>query len=452
MPDSSALGPPQVPVDLGPDPRSGQELPTVAALCSSYFPGSHSQHTVDRFLMGYEYNGEMHYPPFRVVSTYVDQEPDRDLSRFRAEQFGVELCPDITAALTLGTGKLAVDHVLLVCENGDYPTNEKGQVLYPRYEFFREVVEVFRASGRTVPVFNDKHLSYDWEKARWMYDQVQELQIPMLAGSSLPVTWRLPDLELPLGCELEEAVATYPDGVETYGIHVLEMLQAMVERRKGGETGIKAVQFLEGDAVWQAARDGRWSRSLFEEAMARNLPRSIVEVQPTWTREQLASAYTERGPVVAGTFEEAIARPAAFLLEYNDGLRAACILLDGAGDFNTAVRHRDGRVDSTLHFLPGGPESAYHGIQVHHIEELFLNGRPNYPVERTLLGTGALAFLMDSRVDGQRRLETPELAVSYQVGETSQHAQGPMPFHCPWAPHGLYEPLARGLGVWPEED
>ena len=133
MSESTPLGPPQIPFDMGPDPRAGQQLPTVAALCSSYFPGSHSQHTVDRFLMGYEYNGQMHYPPFRVVSMYVDQLPENDLSAFRAEQYDIALYPDITAALTLDTGKLAVDHVLLVCENGDYPTNEKGQILYPRY-------------------------------------------------------------------------------------------------------------------------------------------------------------------------------------------------------------------------------------------------------------------------------------------------------------------------------
>ena len=59
MSESTPLGPPQIPFDMGPDPRAGQQLPTVAALCSSYFPGSHSQHTVDRFLMGYEYIGQM---------------------------------------------------------------------------------------------------------------------------------------------------------------------------------------------------------------------------------------------------------------------------------------------------------------------------------------------------------------------------------------------------------
>jgi hypothetical protein len=321
MPESQAMGPPHVPFDLGPDPRAGQSLPTVAALCSSYFPGSHSQHTVDRFLMGYEYNGQLHYPPFRVVSMCVDQQHENDLSRFRAKQHGLELCPDITAALTLGTGELAVDHVLLVCENGDYPSNEKGQILYPRYEFFKEMAEVFRASGRSVPVFNDKHLSYDWQKAKWMYDQLAELKIPMLAGSSLPVTWRLPELEFPLGCALEEAVVAYPGDVEAYGIHALEMLQCMVERRQGGESGIKAVQCLQGEAVWQAALDGRWSRSLLEAALQRDLPREIVEAQASWTQEQLAAAYVQRGPIYTAPLEETIARPTALLLYTTTALR-----------------------------------------------------------------------------------------------------------------------------------
>ena len=138
--------------------------------------------------MGYEYDGELHYPPFQVVSLYVDQQHEDDISALRAEQYGFRILPDITSALTLGGDTLAVDGVLLVCENGDYPTDDRGAILYPRYEFFQELVDVFRASGRSVPVFNDKHLSYDWDQARWMYEQLVDLEIPMLAGSSLPST------------------------------------------------------------------------------------------------------------------------------------------------------------------------------------------------------------------------------------------------------------------------
>ncbi len=57
---------------------------------------------------------------------------------------------------------------------------------------------------------------------------------------------------------------------------------------------------------------------------------------------------------------------------------------------------------------------------------------------------------MDSRQQDHRLIETPELDIQYQVGETPQFARCPMPLHCPWAPHGLFEPLARGPGLWPE--
>lgn len=211
------------------------------------------------------------------------------------------------------------------------------------------------------------------------------------------------------------------------------------------------MQCLEGEAVWQAARDGRWSRQLLDAALDRRLPRSIVEKRRTWPPDQLEAAYAARPPASGTPLEEAVENPVALLVEYCDGLRAACINLGNyVGDFTFAARQSDGTVASTLFFLGGPPESAYHGIQVHHIEELFLHGKPNYPVERTLLTTGALALLMDSRLDGNRRLETPELAISYQVSGACQFARGPMPLHCPWAPHGLFEPLARALGVWPD--
>src|SRR3546814_8257628 len=57
---------------------------------------------------------------------------------------------------------------LPICEHGEYPDNEKGQKLYPRRRLFEEIVKVFRATGRSVPVYNDKHLSYSWADARWM--------------------------------------------------------------------------------------------------------------------------------------------------------------------------------------------------------------------------------------------------------------------------------------------
>ena len=169
----------------------------VAVVATVYRYLSHAQHIVDRFLIGYPLAGAWHKPNIKVVSLYVDQKPEGDQSSLRAKEFGFEVYPTIGETLRCGTARLSADAVLIIGEHGDYPVNDKGQVTYPRYEFFKQCVEVFDQSGRAVPVYNDKHLSYSFEKAKWMVDQGKRLKFPMLAGSSLPVTWRLPDVEMP---------------------------------------------------------------------------------------------------------------------------------------------------------------------------------------------------------------------------------------------------------------
>src|SRR5262249_6618697 len=223
-----------------------------------------------RFLVGYPNKGRWRHPDMKVVSLYVDQKPDNDQSQARAKEFGFQVYPTIAETLRCGRDKLAVDAVLIIGEHGKYPRNKKGQILYPRHEFFKQCVEVFEKDGRSVPVYNDKHLSYSFEKAKWMVDQSHRLKFPMLAGSSLPVTWRLPDLELPLGCEIEEALMIGEGGSDPMDYHALEAMQCMIERRKGGETGVKAVQMIEGDAVWKAGERGRWSKDLLVATLSRS--------------------------------------------------------------------------------------------------------------------------------------------------------------------------------------
>src|SRR5690242_16880145 len=161
--------------------------PKIPATTPTYFKYSHPQPTVARFLAGYGWNGAHHYPAMDLVSLYVDQAGDnRDLSKERATRHpSMKIYPTIAEALTLGGSKLAVDGVVLVGEHGRYPRNEKGQTKYPRHEFFQQIVEVFRASNRSVPLFSDKHLSWNWEWAREMYDTSRELKFPFMAGSSL---------------------------------------------------------------------------------------------------------------------------------------------------------------------------------------------------------------------------------------------------------------------------
>ena len=363
---------------------------------------SHSDNFITRFLEGYWINEKYYPPPCDVASLYVEQLHPADISRKLSMAYGFKIYPTIAEALTLGTGKLAVDGVLLIGEHGDYPTNEKGQKLYPRYEFFQQVVKVFRDSGRAAPVFVDKHLSYDWAKAKWMYDQSRELKFPLMAGSSVSVTFRRPELDFPLGTEFEDALELGGGWIEDGGLfHNLEALQCFVERRRGGEVGTRAVQRIEGDAVWTAAGQGRWSRELMQAALAR-----ASRVPP-------------------GRPEELVSHPVACFLEYNDGFRASILMLGGLVSEHLLAFRVKGRreVASTQCYVPIENSNNFSPL-VDAIGRMYLTGKTDYPVERTLLTTGALAMLMESRHQGQKRLETPILKIAYQAPKVSYFARG----------------------------
>ena len=149
-----------------PPKRAKPAAKTIAVVTSVYRYLSHSYHIAGRFLDGYLKGGEHHFPDFGVASVYADQVPETTSAATWPRSTASASRERIEDALTLGTGKLAVDGVLLICEHGDYPYNAKGQKLYPRYEFFQQIVAVFEKSGRTVPVFCDKHLSYDRKQGR----------------------------------------------------------------------------------------------------------------------------------------------------------------------------------------------------------------------------------------------------------------------------------------------
>jgi hypothetical protein len=387
----------------------------IAIIATVYRLLSHAQHMGDRFLTGYPYGGVWHQPRMKVVSLYVDQKPEGDLSGARALEFGFQVYPTISEALRCGGKELTVDAVLIIAEHGNYPRNEKGQILYPRYEFFEQCVQVFEQDGRAVPVYNDKHLSYSFEKARTMVDAARRLRFPMLAGSSLPVTWRLPAIDLPLGCQIEEALMVGEGGSDAMDFHALEGLQCMVERRRGGETGVEAVQLLEGDAVWKAGDEGRYSKALLTSALSRSDTPLGLTVEDGRTQDLVAS----------GQLQILAKRPAAYFIEYRDGLKATMLMLDGAiKDFNFAARLSGvPQFQSTQFLLTPEPNVTYSACLMHKVEEMIESGAAPYPVDRTLLVGGILESCLTSKLQQHVRLGTPHLNVVYKAPQQSQFAQ-----------------------------
>lgn len=387
----------------------------IAVVATVYHYLSHAQHITDRFLVGYPLNGSWRRPQARITGMYVDQKPANDLSGQRAREYNFRVYPTIQEALRAGGKQLACDAVLIIGEHGNYERNEKGQVLYPRYEFFRQCAEVFEEDGRVAPVYCDKHLSYSFEKARAMVETSRRLRFPMLAGSSLPVTWRLPDVEMPYGAVIEDALMVGNGGSDVMDFHALEALQCMVERRRGGETGVRSVQLLEGDAVWSAGENGVWSKDLLRSALSRSDTPQGLTLEDGRTQDLVAS----------GQLRVLVKRPAAYLIEHRDGLRTALLMLDGAvKDFTFAARVRGlKRPLSTQFFLSPVPNVTYSACLVSKIEEMFLSGQPPYPVERTLLVSGVLENCLDSKLRGNQRLETPHLDVHYRGQEKSQYCR-----------------------------
>ncbi|MFN7803894.1 MAG: hypothetical protein ACK5TO_07765 [Planctomycetaceae bacterium] len=369
-----------------------ERLP-VAVVGTVYTKNSHADVLAGKILEGWQQDGGAG-PGLRVVSLWVDQAPEGELSRGLAEKHGFRWCQSIDEALTLGTDHLQVAGVLSIGEHGNYPyTSDTQQHQYPRRRFLEGIAATFRRVGQSVPVFNDKHLGYRFEDARAMVELSRELKFPLLAGSSLPVAWRVPGLDLPFESEIEGMVSVGYGGLEAYGFHALEMHQCLLERRRGGETGVKSVRTIPAAQIFETAGQGVWSRPLLEAALT-TLPAGSTPAVRDWKLRDDAAVYD---------------------LEHVDGLRTAVVMANGpVGQFCCALKLK-GRAEpvSTWFKLQENAPFGHFAYLLRAIEQTIRQGKTVYPVERTLLTTGILDRVMQSHAKHGDRIETPELGICY---------------------------------------
>jgi hypothetical protein len=183
----------------------------------------------------------------------------------------------------------------------------------------------------------------------------------------------------------------HPSYGEGYGYHPLEGLQVMAERRKGGETGVKAVQYREGKEAWEAAREGRWERKLLDAALA-------------------------KVPGLKGKVEEQDVEAIVYLIEYRDGLQSAVYVSPRhCQEFAFAGRAKGKSEPLACWYELPKPQRDHFSFLVQAVAKMMVTGKPTYPVERTLLTTGLVDAVLESKNNGHRRIETPELGVKYSV-------------------------------------
>lgn len=388
-----------------------QKKKCVAVLTTVYRHNSHADVIASRLVLTDMLDGTGKESPLKLTSLYVEQRPSNDISRLLAASHRFRLGTNIADTLTLGTGTLAVDGVLLIAEHGDYPRSRTGNTQYPKRRFWDEMLTVFRKSGRVVPVFVDKHLADNWEDAKYIYDTARELGIPLMAGSSVPGSWRIPPVDVIRGDDLEDIVILTYGSTDHYGFHALECLQALVEQRRGGETGIREVESQQGGAVWQRLSEGKVSPALLEAAL-----RTLDQEPPS-----------------LAVLRAKVSNPILWNIHYSDGLKASVLELNGvAQGWAGAWRRREGgKVQATRFWTQEARPAAHFTLLLNGIERMMLEGKPAWRVERTLMTSGLLDALLQSGTQGGRRLETPWLDWSYASHWRWQEPPPPPPSR-PW--------------------
>ena len=367
----------------------------VAALCTECRPLSHADVILSRWLEPFP-NDSLYgwtQPATRLTTIYAAQRhPQRDLIPAMQARFGIVSYDSIEGALMQGGTDLAVDAVLLIAEHGDYPENEFGQKLYPRKEFFDEMMRVFERAGRSVPVFFDKHLSWNPDWIGEMHDRIKRDAVPFFGGSSLPFSMEGDLAQVAEGTRFEEVVAVYYGGVESYLFHSAEMVESVIERGSRQSGGIDEIMAWKGERVWEAVENGDFSWELVEQACSACSDEAL---------EAIRGLRDRRDPSVN-----------AFRLHYENGLIVT--------HFHQVESVRRwclaGRVSDTGEMVAGAGNA---GGAVHYfphfarlcrkIDDFFVTGQSPVPLERIYTTSMVTALCLRALASTDGCLSTPEL-------------------------------------------
>ena len=156
-----------------------------------------------------------------------------------------------------------------------------------------------------------------------MVDTAKTMGFPFMAGSSLPVTWRIAGVDMPLGAEIvEEVCRSAWAAIDSYDFHALETIQCLGgsaergrNRRRSGSTALR------GEAVWQARRRGSWASGGWDPSCSKPVSAAAI----SWLRRpRLQHVY----PTPAD-MHRMVRDPVAYRFEYMDGLKATMLCSTG---------------------------------------------------------------------------------------------------------------------------
>jgi hypothetical protein len=373
-----------------------KSIPKIAFLFEEFGVPSPSQQLLDRFLMGYPRDGALHPPAVGSFVAYLPPTNDGGLERRKAE-FNLEGASTVEEALA------GAEAVVLVPRGSGATANDR----------FVEIAVERAPEGAAI--FAHGALTSTLDRGHSVVKQAAARRIALASGTPLAVTWRLPALEIPLETPLTEAlivVQKSPLQPGPYGtlagaeLCALDGLLPLVERRRGGESGVRSIQLLEGDAVWKGGDRKAWSWPLLAAALSRSHTPQGDPVRDGRTQD-LAGL---------GLVPKLAKNPQAWLVEHRDGFRSAILVLDGViADFNVALRSGDSRIVSAQLFRAPAPADQQFSLLAATVETFFTSRKAPWPVERSLLTAGLLEAFRNPVTRTGKPLVTPHLDLAYRV-------------------------------------
>jgi hypothetical protein len=376
-------------------------LRKIAFLLEEFSKPSPAQQLVDRFLAGYVTDGEFRRPPFEDASAYVILSNNPPELEQRTKDFKLMVAPRAEAAVE------GADAVVIVSRKPGALANE------------RLVQIALERAPEGGACFVHGALANSLERARKFAGLARSRQIALLAGTPLCVTWRLPEVELSPAAPLSEALIVVqaspspgqtsppvpPSSLRGAELHALEGLLPVIERRRGGESGVRSVRFLEGKELWKAGDKGNWSWPLLASALSRSHSPQGDPVLDGRTQD-LAGL---------GLVPKLARNPRGWLIEHRDGLRSAILVLDGVvADFNFAVRAQDRSIVCAQLYRAPAPAEQHFSRLAAVMEDFFRTGEAPWPIERNTLIAGLLEGFSQPSSRTGKVVPTPGLEVVYQ--------------------------------------
>ncbi|WP_415853734.1 hypothetical protein [Sinomonas sp. G460-2] len=419
--------------------------PRFAAVVNEFWSGSHADMLVGRLHDGYEVLWTPTEPLCELAALHVMDPGPTDLGERRALDWGVRPSRRLGEALSVGGAGMDVDGVVLIAERNPRSGrpeefDERGRPKDRRHEMFMEVAGECERFGRPVPVFLDKHLGNTWEEISEVYDTARRLSIPLMAGSSVPVTVRCPPVEVPVGSRVKEVVAVATGSGEPPIFHPLEMVQSMIERRAGFETGVASVRFVSGERFWEAfTNGGLWSRELADAA---------IEAVPHYAGGAREYYMRYPSPGADGLATSPQGHEEAVVVDYNDGTRVSVLLLTGFMLRRAVAVKVAETAEPLVTWTPTGSKLAdvpMVGAPVaargqkkpptwnfdhlaHFVDRFMFTRQSPFPIERTVLTSGILDAVAASGQLGGEAVDTPHLAIGYRpptsAGQLMRRADG----------------------------